>query len=291
MANANGGHGGGQNAAIYNNNNSNTNNMNMPAAGHYSDMQALMQSMDTLASLLQQNRKDFQDVQEGLERVERVRGTQVNSTHSSGLENGNSPTTTAATVAADPNVLDTSTTSVTSLRRELDAARLQIAMLEQRSRDHITIQGQYEEVLEDARKRAHDYVSSQTEYINQLHQHYVKVIDNAREETITAQMIHQGWQASLARLNEQLKLAMQAKAKEKDPYRRRLAMLQEENRVMREKLGWEKVEWDSDEEQTEGVNDKNVLQSAQPRGRPLKPVSIVSRERIVPSSAEPANAV
>lgn len=43
----------------------------MPAAGHYSDMQTLMQNMETLSGWLQQNREDFFRVQEGLEMVER----------------------------------------------------------------------------------------------------------------------------------------------------------------------------------------------------------------------------
>lgn len=274
MAHSNGAHMGAQSAAAYDG----RNNMNMPAAGHYSDMQALMHSMDSLATLLQQNRRDFLDVQEGLERAERFQGIQVNGVQEPGLENGDS-------AAADANAQDV-TPSVTSLRRELDAARLHVATLEQRSRDHVTIQGQYEEVLEDAKKRAHDYVSSQSEYINQLHQHYVKIINNAREETITAQLIHQGWQASLSRLNEHLKTALQARAKEKDPYRRRLAMLQEENRIMREKLGWEKVEWDSDEELEHILGSKDILQPSQTRGRPLRAVNLANRERVAMDATE-----
>lgn len=43
----------------------------MPAAGHYSDMQTLMQNMENLSGWLQQNREDFYRVQEGLELVER----------------------------------------------------------------------------------------------------------------------------------------------------------------------------------------------------------------------------
>lgn len=43
----------------------------MPSAGHYSDMQTLMQNMETLSGWLQQNREDFLSVQEGLEQVER----------------------------------------------------------------------------------------------------------------------------------------------------------------------------------------------------------------------------
>lgn len=43
----------------------------MPSAGHHSDMQTLMQNMETLSGWLQQNREDFLSVQDGLEQVER----------------------------------------------------------------------------------------------------------------------------------------------------------------------------------------------------------------------------
>lgn len=43
----------------------------IPSAGHYSDMQTLMQNMETLSGWLQQNREDFLSVQDGLEQVER----------------------------------------------------------------------------------------------------------------------------------------------------------------------------------------------------------------------------
>lgn len=61
------------NANMYAANNAAANNglNGMPAAGHYSDMQALMQNMETLSGWLQQNREDFLRVQEGLEAVER----------------------------------------------------------------------------------------------------------------------------------------------------------------------------------------------------------------------------
>lgn len=42
----------------------------MPSAGHYADMQTLMQNLDALSGWLQQNREEFEGVREGLRRVE-----------------------------------------------------------------------------------------------------------------------------------------------------------------------------------------------------------------------------
>lgn len=44
----------------------------MPSAGHYSDMQTLMQNMESLSGWLEQNRQDWGQVQEGIARVERL---------------------------------------------------------------------------------------------------------------------------------------------------------------------------------------------------------------------------
>lgn len=44
----------------------------MPSAGHYSDMQTLMQNMENLSGWLEQNRQDWALVQEGLAKVERL---------------------------------------------------------------------------------------------------------------------------------------------------------------------------------------------------------------------------
>lgn len=66
MANPNGI--GAQNAAMY----SGMNGSIMPSAGHYSDMQTLMQNMESLSGWLEQNRQEWSQVQEGIARVERL---------------------------------------------------------------------------------------------------------------------------------------------------------------------------------------------------------------------------
>lgn len=44
----------------------------MPSAGHYADMQTLMQNMEALSGWLAQNRNEWEQVQDGLARVERL---------------------------------------------------------------------------------------------------------------------------------------------------------------------------------------------------------------------------
>lgn len=232
MANSNGTMAAGQNGGAYNA------GMNgMPAAGHYSDMQTLMQNMEALSGWLQQNREDFFRVQEDLEKVERLQLARPSAAAASATTNGE-----------QHDDADAQRPTMIGLQRELDASKTHIEALEQQSSEHLRLQAQYEEVLAQAVEKTRNYVFQQNEYIISLHQHYTALLQEARKETIDVQLIHQAWQASLSRLDTELKRAVKAREQEKDPFRRRIAMLKEENRVMREKLGWEKIVHESDEE-------------------------------------------
>lgn len=48
-------------------------------------------------------------------------------------------------------------------------------------------------------------------------------------------------------MNEELKKAVKAREEEKDPFRRKIAMLKEENRILRGKVGWEMLGREEDE--------------------------------------------
>ncbi|KAK1044814.1 hypothetical protein LTR33_015260, partial [Friedmanniomyces endolithicus] len=64
------GNGNGTNGNMYTNGAA-VNGVILPSAGHYADMQTLMQSMETLSGWLQQNREEWASLQEGLAKVER----------------------------------------------------------------------------------------------------------------------------------------------------------------------------------------------------------------------------
>jgi hypothetical protein len=84
---------------------------------------------------------------------------------------------------------------------------------------------------------------------------------------MAAQQVHMDWQAGLGRLNEELKGAIEAKERERSPYRKRLAGLREENARLRRMVGWEPVAEEEDEVEEEQVPEV-MLQPA--RGREEK---------------------
>lgn len=87
-----------------------------------------------------------------------------------------------------------------------------------------------------------------------------------------AQQIHQDWQRSLSKLNEELRRAVQAREEEKNPFTRKVSALKEENRVLRGLAGWEPA----DEDSSDGEEQIELVTAAESRGRGAR-----DRERVV----------
>lgn len=240
----------------------------MPSAGHYSDMQTLMQNMETLSGWLQQNREDFLSVQEGLEQVERR-----NARYPAGL-----PSLPAVNgEASGQSAADPSAPTITSLQRSLDAANNRIAAYEKANEEHNRLQAAYEDTLTEATERIRNYVFQQNDYITSIHKHYTHLLQESRAETVQAQQIHQDWQRGLSKLNEELRRAVRAREDEKLPFTRKISALKEENRVLRGLAGWEPAHDDDSEDE-----ELEAMSVADGRGRNLK-----ERERVVGNAMGP----
>ncbi|RMY75947.1 hypothetical protein D0863_02246 [Hortaea werneckii] len=241
------------NAAMYNG----VNGSIMPSAGHYSDMQTLMQNMETLSGWLQQNREEWSQLQEGLSRVERM-----------GVQNGGSlpgaregEQLNGDAEAHDPDQPPTTT----QLSTALSAAQARIAHLESTLNTHSTLQTLYEETLSDATDRIRQYAFEQQQHTIALHKHYTTLLSQSRNETIEAQLTHQAWQGHMERLSEGVREAMRARAEEKRPWLGRIQGLKEENRVLRKMVGWEPLAEDSEDEEEsgQGVGQRGSVGSGQ----------------------------
>lgn len=292
----------------------------MPSAGHYSDMQTLMQNMETLSGWLQQNREDFLSVQDGLEQVERrnvghsfeALDTRLGSQKQDSdivhrldtqqayphcllsmenIQHNVRPNpmcnprsalratrplprkeTNIVTLSLPESPPDPSAPTITSLQRALDAAQSRIQTYEKAADEHQRLQAVYEDTLTEATERIRNYVYQQNDHLTSLHKHYTHLLQESRGETVQAQQIHQDWQRSLSKLNEELRRAVQAREDEKRPFTRKVAALREENRVLRGLAGWEPAEEGSSEEEGE----VEVVTAAESRGRGAR-----ERERVV----------
>ena len=115
------------------------------------------------------------------------------------------------------------------------------------------VQHAYEEALAEATDRIRQYAFEQQKYITCMQQSYVNIINQHRAEIGEVQRTHHEWQASLGRLNENLRLSLKAREEEGMPYKRRIAALKSENALLRKKAGWEPApESESEDEEEEG---------------------------------------
>jgi hypothetical protein len=233
-ATTNGGGGGGEAQVAY------------AKAGHYADVQTLMEQMDMLSTWLARNREEWGAVREGLGRVERGRASgllplgQAVQVNGEGGEDGKEATGTQPTVSQLQNQLADREAELTTLKESLQT--------------YHNLQTLYEETLSDATERIRTYIFQQQSHIISLHQHYTALLAQSRNETIEAQLVHQGWQAGLQKLSAELRQAYNAREEERvkgdRPLVGRVRGLKEENRVLRKMVGWE-VPPDSDEEEGE----------------------------------------
>lgn len=239
------------NAAMY----TGMNGSIMPSAGHYADMQTLMQNMETLSGWLQQNREEWTQLQDGLSRVERMQDRLPR--EEMPQQNGDAAGMIRALLFARIYLLRLTSLAhddgptTTQLSAALSAAQTRISHLESTLNTHAHLQTLYEETLADATERIRQYTFEQQQHTLALHKHYTHLLSESRNETIEAQLTHQAWQGHMGRLSEGLREAMKAREEERRPWLGRIKGLKEENRVLRRMAGWEAVEDSDDEEEME----------------------------------------
>ncbi|KAK3711186.1 hypothetical protein LTR37_009779 [Vermiconidia calcicola] len=233
----------------------------LPSPGYHSDMQILMENMERLSGTLQRNRQEWLSVQDGLARVERLQGRltrdgQLPLTNGDAQSHDNHDPTTAAPPA------DESPTTL-HLQTALAAANDQIASLKDTFVHQQAVQEDYRSALEDSKILIRNYWTEEQKYISELHTYYKTELDAARRETIEAQLVHQAWQARLKGLGEGVTKAFKAREEEGEPWKRKIAALKEENRILRRCVGWDPAPVDEEDE----VEEEEELNVGPGRGR------------------------
>ena len=165
----------------------------------------------------------------------------------------------------------------TALQAQLSDALSRITELETECKEANQVIDYAEEIAEKFKQQIREYASSHqsatigkahpthssrrvllTQNSKALHAHYNSLLETSRNETIQAQLTHQAWQASLLRLSEYLRLAQRAHEEGSLPYRRRIAALKEENRILRAKAGWEPASESEDSNDEDDVFDEGI---------------------------------
>ncbi|KAF2153840.1 hypothetical protein K461DRAFT_116873 [Myriangium duriaei CBS 260.36] len=216
----------------------------MPSAGHHHDMQHVWSLVEELSGILQQNRERWDELQTGLSRAQ-IRPHEQDE-DANGEEHPKAHTTA-------------------ELSTQLVEAQRKIEALEAAYTDQAQLITAYENGMHDTAERLRNYVYEQTQATNAIHAHYNSLLSTSRNETLQAQLTHQAWQASVARVAEGVRLAYREQSEGARPYRKRIAALKEENRVLRAKAGWDPP---SDSEEDEEFDDEEEQQQPpKSRGR------------------------
>ncbi|KAH0356561.1 hypothetical protein KCU81_g346, partial [Aureobasidium melanogenum] len=216
----------------------------MPSAGHHSDMQHIWSLVQELSSVLQQNREQYDELQDGLARA------QTRPTENGVLTNGDANVSHAPHASSD---VDT-----TALQAQLSDALSRITELETECKEANEVIDYAEEIVQKFKLQIGDYAHSHQSATIALHAHYNSLLETSRNETIQAQLTHQAWQASLLRLSENLRGAQAAHEEGTLPYRRRIAALKEENRILRAKAGWEPASDSENSDDEDDVFDEGI---------------------------------
>ncbi|KAG9616149.1 hypothetical protein KCV04_g15929, partial [Aureobasidium melanogenum] len=163
----------------------------------------------------------------------------------------------------------------TALQAQLSDALSRITELETECKEANEVIDYAEEIVEKFKLQVREYAHSHQSatigkafssftqglpliYTPALHAHYNSLLETSRNETIQAQLTHQAWQASLLRLSENLRLAQSAHEEGTLPYRRRIAALKEENRILRAKAGWEPASDSENSDDEDDVFDEGI---------------------------------
>ncbi|KAG9683319.1 hypothetical protein KCU95_g11690, partial [Aureobasidium melanogenum] len=222
----------------------------MPSAGHHSDMQHIWSLVQELSSVLQQNREQYDELQDGLARA------QTRPTENGVLANGDANALSLSAVSHAPHA--SSDVDTTALQAQLSDALSRITELETECKEANEVIDYAEEIVQKFKLQIGDYAHSHQSATIALHAHYNSLLETSRNETIQAQLTHQAWQASLLRLSENLRGAQAAHEEGTLPYRRRIAALKEENRILRAKAGWEPASDSENSDDEDDVFDEGI---------------------------------
>ncbi|PSK36044.1 hypothetical protein B9Z65_5859 [Elsinoe australis] len=210
----------------------------MPSAGHHQDMAHVWGLVEQLSGILHENRERWEELQSGIARAQIPQGTQNG--ESNGEANGPPPEETIA-----------------ELQTKLVEAERKIETLAAAYKDQAHLVTEYENGFHEMVKLLRDRYNERSTEINGIHTYYHQLLLASRNETLQAQLTHQAWQASLSRVSEGVRSAYKEKSEQSLPYLRKIAALKEENRLLRQKVGWNPPS-DSSGDEDEGEGEGEV---------------------------------
>ncbi|GAB7340421.1 hypothetical protein MBLNU457_6855t2 [Dothideomycetes sp. NU457] len=201
----------------------------VPTAGQNNDLVYVWGLVEELASQLQANRERFTELEAGIAR------SQIRPSESADDTNGD---------------VNGAQDAIADITIKLNEAQKTILDLETTVTSQMRSMEDYSACLEKIKQMLSTYVYENQQATIAIHQHYSSLLESSRNETLQAHLTHQAWQASLSRVSEYVRMATKEKSEDSLPYRRKIAALKEENRLLRAKAGWDPPSDSEDEGRT-----------------------------------------
>ena len=257
----------------------NLNNSVLPA-GQQADMNHLWGVVEQLSQVLAENRVQTAGIVSSVQQIQ-VRSPTLYPEHSShhpvilltqplqsrAAANGTSPTVASLNHDLQHSSavaqLQNSTTSpplptgtsasqqISQLTRELTQLQQSHASLAHSHTSLLTLLTQHETLLDTAiLPQLRRYAHAHTLALTSLHAHYQRLLEEERAANLALRLEHQKWQEGLGRVSRWARLALRENGEEEGrrKQRERLGRLREENRVLRNLVGWEERGDESEEE-------------------------------------------
>ena len=137
---------------------------------------------------------------------------------------------------------------IAHLTNKLTSAHTQISSLQSNLAHTHSLLCTYEASLGDVTARVRQHAYDNQNHIISIHAHYNALLEQSRNETIQAQLIHQEWQSRLLGLSKNLRAAQRALSDGEHKHMRKIHGLKSENAVLRRLAGWEEAEETDDDE-------------------------------------------
>lgn len=172
--------------------------------------------------------------------------------------------------------------TIAPLQSELQQSKQRISQLEASISSFQSLQTLCTTTLTETMRLVRNYTYSQQSHLTHLHQHYTRLLQDARYENLEGQTAHQKWQESLTHMSQYLREASIAREEEaaQGGLLAEVRGLRYENRFLRRKVGWDRrdftelEQWEIEEDRKE--EDFRILKQQQKEGLAMREGSVVS---------------
>ncbi|KAF2397742.1 hypothetical protein EJ06DRAFT_532734 [Trichodelitschia bisporula] len=232
-----------------------------PDLGAQMDMNVLWDYINSLAQMHEGIRAQTQTVLSGVQQIQ-ARAAQDGSDSNVQQVNGALNGTFAGSGHAEADGAEAvgvtpQATEIARLQSELANAQATITALQARDSSLTNLLNDYEQHVTAILEKLRPYAHQQQQASIMQKAHYLKLIEDERQQNLELRLEQQRWQAGLGNVAENLRLALKAQADAELPYVKKIASLKAENRTLRRLCNLPPMEDsdDDDEEEPNGHDD------------------------------------